>query len=81
MKIVTLRCQIVRGAKLSAVPNCPGAKLSYNPYGDLKQPKADPQANPAATNADYGRPRKTIANQAIVMSAVLPASLMHFFTR
>ena len=27
---------------------------------------------------DYGRPRQTMADQAIVISAVLPASLMHF---
>ena len=25
------RCQIVHGAKLSAMPNCPGANFFYNP--------------------------------------------------
>ena len=35
-------------------------------------------AKPAAAKADYSRPRQTIEDQAPVISAVLPASLMHF---
>ena len=47
---------------------CSGAKQA------LAKP---PAAKPAAAKGDYSRPRQTMADQAPMISAVLPASLMH----
>ena len=44
-----------------------------------KQTMAD-QCRLWQTMADYGRPRQTTADKAFVISMVLPASLMHFFS-
>ena len=60
------------------------ARVSKGVQHGAREGKGCSEAKPAAANsatakADYSRPRQTMADQSIAISAVLPASQKHFY--
>ena len=71
MQVVARGCRGLQGGALRC-KRCMGVQGGYSEV----KPAA---AKPAAAKADYSRLRQTMVHQSILISAVLPASSMHFF--